>query len=369
MLKNIIKFIFFSAYSLFLIIILDVTYGTFFEKLLPLRNSVYLQLYGDSIHQRSNIENLFYELRSNSKLTNYTETRDKGIFFGGSPCRDVAINSFGMRNKEIKLIKDSFRILILGDSVTFALEIPLNERFTEVAEKILNKNVRKCEILNAGVCGYNTIQEFIALKEKYLKLKPDLVIFAYCTNDLEEVAIQFLPDEFPQKVVSKKLKDQYYVNINNIEYLSLVLPNQFFLTNDLNQRLILNSSIYRFLSITRFKKRKNIRRDSDLQYYLTGFDINDTLQNTNKLASANGNGFLVRFLILPTPSILQWNKKEVIAYLEKNNIIFWDFDAMIKRRFKRNVNFWVGPSAVHLNSHGHYIVGKLLAQEINQLIK
>ncbi|MBU1912183.1 MAG: hypothetical protein KKB22_01440 [Candidatus Omnitrophica bacterium] len=132
---------------------------------------------------------------------------------------------------------------------------------------------------------------------------------------------------------------------------------------------MLNSSIYRLLSITRFKRIKNIKRDNDLQYYLTGFDINDTLRNINKLASANSNGFLVRFLILPTPSILQWNKEEIIAYLEKNNIIFWDFDAIIKKRFKKKVNFWTSPIAVHLNIGGHYIVGELLAREINQLIK
>lgn len=239
--EKIMKRIFFIAYLLLLVILTDFIYKVFFEKLPPLQNSVYLQFYGDSIHQRSNIEGPFYELKPNSKLANNTASSFKikdtkvnkllvSLYNLFVMPQDIVINSFGMRDKEIKLKKDNFRILVLGDSVTFAFEVSQDERFTEVAEKIVNKNVRKCEILNAGVCGYNTIQEFIALKEKYLKLKPDLVIFAYSMNDLERSKIQFLPDEYPQKFIlnhGKKPQGFIYPNISNREYLSLVLPKQF----------------------------------------------------------------------------------------------------------------------------------------------
>jgi hypothetical protein len=258
---------------------------------------------------------------------------------------------------------------VIGDSVAFASQVSMDKRFTEIAEKILNEKGKKIEILNAGVDGYNTNQEFIALREKYLNLKPDLVIFAYCENDLAESAVQFLRDEYPQKIILKrgrKPENLHYFNLNEIEYLALVLPNQFFLNEGINRWLLLNSGIYRFVSIRMFKQRRHIKKYSDLQYNLVGFDINATLQGINKLALQNG--FPVRFLLLSAPSTLQWDKEKIIDYLSKNKIIFWDCDAVVKERFGEKADIFCCLENSHLTVIGHRIVGEFLAQEINKMI-
>jgi len=91
------------------------------------------------------------------------------------------------RNGNGTLINSSFnktkkRIFFIGDSVTEAIRIDdYKERFVE----ILDRKYDEYEIINAGVGGYNILQEKEYLKEKILKYNPDLVVFQITNNDLE----------------------------------------------------------------------------------------------------------------------------------------------------------------------------------------
>jgi len=102
-------------------------------------------------------------------------------------------NSIGLRDYEYgEKGENTFRILVLGDSFTFGAGVEFEETFVRQLETILrekNRN-RKYEVINAGVLGYGTDQEYYFLKEWGFKLKPDLVIVAfYIQNDLEDVMI------------------------------------------------------------------------------------------------------------------------------------------------------------------------------------
>lgn len=141
--------------------------------------------------QESPNPGLLYQYTPNVKVgLNITKTRTKKsdvIYF--------ETNSFGLRDKEFKTNKppNLFRILMIGDSVTVALEIPLNETMIKLLENNLNSdlelktttNTSDFEVLNFGVGGYNIIQETELLKEKGLPLSPDLAIFNYVLNDVD----------------------------------------------------------------------------------------------------------------------------------------------------------------------------------------
>lgn len=100
----------------------------------------------------------------------------------------IKTNSAGFRDKEFELLKNnrSRRILVLGDSLTFAVNIAeQKDIFTYRLEKLLNSetDVFDYEVLNMGVDGYNTVQEAENLKYNGIKYKPDMVIVVYCLND------------------------------------------------------------------------------------------------------------------------------------------------------------------------------------------
>jgi lysophospholipase L1-like esterase len=97
---------------------------------------------------------------------------------------DVQINSHGFRDREYSLTPPDgvFRIIVLGDSITFGNHMPASATFTEQLEaRLADRNV---EVLNFGVGGYDTLNEAALLEEQGVDFEPDLVIIGYCINDV-----------------------------------------------------------------------------------------------------------------------------------------------------------------------------------------
>jgi len=98
---------------------------------------------------------------------------------------DVKINSDGFRDRDYPVKPDgSYRIIFLGDSLTFGWGVEKSKTFEELLETELNKR-KPTEIINFGTGNYNTEQEVNLFLEKGLKYKPDEVVVFYFINDAE----------------------------------------------------------------------------------------------------------------------------------------------------------------------------------------
>jgi hypothetical protein len=105
----------------------------------------------------------------------------------------ITINSDGLRDIEHATAKpaDTFRIAIIGDSYSEALQVNIDETFWKILEQKLNGCAntagafrgKKIEVINFGVSGYGTAQEFLTLRERAWKYSPDLVLLAVTTNN------------------------------------------------------------------------------------------------------------------------------------------------------------------------------------------
>ncbi len=102
----------------------------------------------------------------------------------------ITINSLGFRDREYELAKPEGvqRIVALGDSITFGLGLDFDEVWPKVLEVKLGESGRKVEVLNLGVSGYDTGQEVAFLEYRGLDLDPDIVVLAYCVNDVATVS-------------------------------------------------------------------------------------------------------------------------------------------------------------------------------------
>lgn len=101
----------------------------------------------------------------------------------------VHMNSKGLRDREYEYEKlDSFRILILGDSMIAALQVPLEQTAQEVVERFLNsKSMAKknIEIIAGAQPGWGTDDEYLFYLEEGYKYQPDLVLLAFhAENDV-----------------------------------------------------------------------------------------------------------------------------------------------------------------------------------------
>jgi lysophospholipase L1-like esterase len=101
----------------------------------------------------------------------------------------VKINSNGLRNRETTYQKppDVRRILFLGDSMTAALQVPLDDTFAQVLEERLYSaaGYENWEVINAGVNAFGTDNELLFYRLEASKYQPDIVILGiYLANDV-----------------------------------------------------------------------------------------------------------------------------------------------------------------------------------------
>ena len=105
----------------------------------------------------------------------------------------ITINQAGVRDREVdRKGPGEFRIVVLGDSLVMAVQVPLEDTFTARLEQLLNRRAGRSvvfRVINAGVQGYGPVEEYLFHREVTSALHPDLVILAlYPGNDAVEAA-------------------------------------------------------------------------------------------------------------------------------------------------------------------------------------
>ena len=114
----------------------------------------------------------------------------------------VEINSYGYRDHEWTVDKPpgTVRIAFLGDSYIAALEVPEEQRISELIEARLNAEclgagVSRFEVLNFAVTGYATAQLLDTMKHRAPRFAVDSVLaFFYTGNDLYGNSLELDPE-------------------------------------------------------------------------------------------------------------------------------------------------------------------------------
>ncbi len=123
---------------------------------------------------------------------------DKGDFF---------TNSHHLRDTEIPLDKPphTYRIAVVGNSVTIGHGIPQSLLFTELIEKDFEErfhNQPKIDVINAGQTSFN-INHFELFTEEFVyQYQPDLIIYQFNWNDLAVLSRmdgRRFPDQIPER--------------------------------------------------------------------------------------------------------------------------------------------------------------------------
>ena len=108
--------------------------------------------------------------------------RDEGV-------AQIQINSRGFRDspRQLKKPEDTIRIGVFGDSYVDAVQIERDDRFTDRLQRQLNSppmvRGKRVEVLNFGVSGYGTAQEFQTWKHEGQKYSLDLAVLAFLSGN------------------------------------------------------------------------------------------------------------------------------------------------------------------------------------------
>jgi len=140
--------------------------------------------------------------------------KDSILFWRLTPNRSRGINSKGMRDKEFSINKpkNTFRVICLGDSVTFGYPEDLNkpeDTYPKRLEVLLNERIGmfNFEVINAGIIGYTSYQGLKYLQTDIIKYHPNLVTIHFGPDDAAKV-LYFSDKE-------QKMQPLWFINLQN----------------------------------------------------------------------------------------------------------------------------------------------------------
>jgi hypothetical protein len=139
--------------------------------------------------------------------TTYTNRMPEGLSL-------VSYNSEGWRDVEHTLEKPpgTFRILVLGDSFMEAYSVDFAESLPGQLAQLASREGRQVEVINLGVGGFGTLQEYLAFHHFGRAYAPDLVLLAFYTeNDVSNNSLALervrAVDDAGQRVESRPFLD------------------------------------------------------------------------------------------------------------------------------------------------------------------
>lgn len=286
----------------------------------------------------------------------------------------VNTNQYCFRDKHpLKKEPNSFRILALGDSFTFGNTVNENETYPYLLEKKLNNdNKTNFEVINFGVGGFSTTEEYIVLKDFGINYQPDLILVGFYINDFQD-SLSFESRKINEKGIIEKIYSQskfigwIYWKIKTsflgnklINFLGLNSRQQEayqFELSLLKEDLIENYGAKKAIALTSnsFKKIKSISDQLDiplLVFYIPAkWQVNQ--ENFEKIKRQNN----------AKNYELSINKPQLILsqLLLKNNIDFLDLTPSFKNQGAQQI-FWEYDG--HLNQKGYNLLADLLAKKI-----
>ncbi len=283
----------------------------------------------------------------------------------------IKTNSLGIReSKDYKNLDES--IILLGDSVVFG-EVSQNETIDFFLEKKLN-----IPVLNFGVMGFNTWQEYEFFKDKYDKsFNTKILILAICVNDFNtnhyrraygpkgkliiyDYSNSFFQDDQLQKTYLKQIK--FYLKKSEIiNYFYHVYKNYFY-------------GKYWWV------QPKDKRLDNEYIYHkgkYTQSDIDLTLDYIEKIkAYSEKNNIKFIATILPHKSQYDLSfekyKKVSIEYkieeiLRSKGISFIpSYKTFLMLKKHKSKNIWIDD--LHPNKKGNKIIADIIRFEIGKSI-
>lgn len=270
--------------------------------------------------------------------------------------------------------RGDYSVVVLGNSFTMARQVMDWQSYASVAETRLNENGFQADIHNLGINGL-TLPSYIARSSFVLeRYKPDIIVVQVSSGD-------FLSTGFQAAMRGGHFEHTADGGIVLAQPPSsdFLLPEQ--MESEITSANILDySSIYGYLS---YKKRATAPAEqSDVapgQYDETEI----IAQELQLFANAYGDTPIV-FIVIPSninfrkrlPYYKNSERDELIINSITQNYPDWkviypaqEFNQLLSMRYAPRGFNNAEPFQGHLNANGHRVVGELLAQVLESMLK
>ncbi len=305
----------------------------------------------------------------------------------------IRINSDGWYDIEYNITKASEvkRMVIIGDSLAEALQVNINDSFQQIIEYNLSKNNKKVEVINMGVSGYGTAQEYLILEKEGLKYKPNIVMMIFTQTDIRNNYYELQKSNF-KPYFDINSKGDLYLSRKPLEKSSIIIKiyNKLlkyskllkFIQLQIIKKLDSDNITKKITNVDNIEKINNIPLDIFLynktyeESFKKAWTITEELiKKTKKLSEDNNAEFILVINIADIERIKEDNKKYnldldynklnnmLIKICEKNKIrcinLKQPIEDFIKNNTETKLFFKING---HLTKAGH----KLIAEEIEK---
>ncbi|MFH1239561.1 MAG: hypothetical protein V1653_05550, partial [bacterium] len=128
-------------------------------------------------------------IESSSKGKRFMPNLDLSVYnawISHKPKITLKTNSLGLRGDEISLqnVNNEFRVLVLGDSITWSGYLSEEDTFVFKLENLLKEKLKfNIRAINGGIGDVGITEEIGLLKEYFDRIKPKIVILTFYLND------------------------------------------------------------------------------------------------------------------------------------------------------------------------------------------
>ena len=274
---------------------------------------------------------------------------------------EISINSHGFRDYEYNKNKDknTYRILVLGDSTTYGYGIKMEHSYPKVLENLLNKNFKdkKIEVLNLGVSGFNFIDYYNLYIEYGAQFQPDSIIIGAMKNDYILNSLKVTIEDG----VGKR-PGSFWVRYNIPPFVLRILRNSglYLLTGNAlkNTKSLKKNNVSKINS--ELIESQNQKIDKVISSYISKFNkISDELN------------IPIYYLYLPSRLEVELNKhaNKFHEKLQKNsrdkkNITYIDMLKSVRKNSSRVEEIVTPQDASHPTPFGHSIFANSIYNEL-----
>lgn len=319
----------------------------------------------------------------------FKDVPNTNAIFGSEGGRvSISINSAGYRDVEHALEKTpgTYRILMLGDSFTEALQVNLEETFWRQMQKKMEEEGFRAEILSMGVSSYGTNQALLTYECYGRQYKADLVILNF-TNANDPVDNYFRRDAYsPQFAFASStlsLDETYKANIASQKKRHASLPwGPVFWLKDHSKAL---QYLYDRIQVIQGEHTLGTIVDGTNQIYLKEYtpewqkawELTDALLY-KLIADVKSDG--AKFILVDIPGVEELEPERVTdvalydltradihlrALAEKEKIPYISLFSALSSAHATKPVHW--PHDAHWNQRGHTVVAQTLLEELKKL--
>ncbi|MBW2989051.1 hypothetical protein KY358_01900 [Candidatus Woesearchaeota archaeon] len=304
-------------------------------------------------------------------------------------------NDFGLREYSDYRYKkkEGIRVLTVGDSFTFGIGLDHEDTFQKLLEQKLKNNDINASVINAGVSGYGSKQALELLRLELKAYQPDLVIFSFYNNDVNDDMIydSFTVEEgcLIKKDMGSLKKNLYFHSRAYMLYQSSKSYLMFGIKPIRDMLYKIRNSLIKI----NLAKKATIAYPILYKDYSKGLEAGwiesmKNIKEMDNLCKKNDCTFILAYI----PSRIQVNRRHREDYLERNKLSKEDFNfkkpsQMLAEFSKKNdiiyIDLWEGFDKMevddeniqiyysfdpHFNKNGSDVISSILYDRLREVI-